>query len=121
MHSITGNVRFKTKSQHLKERPTEPCYIIRPITKPTLANRRPAALPALTLTAPEAVLVGDAAGEELPLVGEPDAGVEAEPPAPEGEPAGVVVLDPVALAAAWKASNDFAAVGLIAKTIPCAQ
>lgn len=32
-----------------------------------------------------------------------------------------VVLEPVAIAAAWKASKLFAAVGLIAKTIPSAQ
>lgn len=55
----------------------------------------------------------DALGVEAPLDG--DEGVDGEAP-----PGGVVavVLDPVAFAAAWKASKDFAAVGLMAKTIP---
>ena len=45
-------------------------------------------------------------------------GVDDEP-----EPAVVEVVEllAVAFAAAWKAEKDFVAVGLIAKTIPCAQ
>lgn len=56
--------------------------------------------------------MGDALGEEAP---DGDEGEDGEAP-PDGVDA--VVLDALAFAAAWKASKDFAAVGLMAKTIP---
>ena len=56
--------------------------------------------------------MGDALGEEAP---DGDEGEDGEAP-PDGVVA--VVLDALAFAAAWKASKDFAAVGLMAKTIP---
>ena len=52
-----------------------------------------------------------------PAVDEP-VPAEADPAAPDAD---VVEFDPVAFAAAWKASKDLVAVGLTAKTIPIAQ
>jgi len=55
------------------------------------------------------------------LVADPEPEPEPEPePVELEEEAGVPSADD-ALAAAWNASNDLFAVGLIAKTMPCSQ
>lgn len=65
------------------------------------------------------LVVADPDGEAAELDAEEELVAAAEPDA--AEPEAEVVVEPDALAAAWKAVNVLAAVGLTAKTIPLAQ
>ena len=64
-------------------------------------------------------MVADPDGEAAELDAEEELVAAVEPDAAELE--AEVVVEPDALAAAWKAVNVLAAVGLTAKTIPLAQ
>lgn len=112
------------------------CYRIKPAKRPTAASMvaalvssfiprapLPSVEPgALVLEVPvvAGVFVGRTAVEKPEAVGAAVPGTEAPPVAVAGgadaPPEGAAVVP--ALAAAWKASKDFSAVGLIAKTIP---
>lgn len=96
---------MEVKSSKVHEE-TQTSQSTKPATTPKPINTAPARTP--WLMAPfaspvVAVLDADAA--------EPDAEAEVE----------AVLLAAVAFAAVWNASNDLAAVGLTAKTIPAAQ
>lgn len=68
---------------------------------------------------PAPFVVVDALGEGVPASETEAVGrVEADAAEPEAE---VPALAVVPIAAAWKAANDFSAVGLMAKTIPALQ
>jgi hypothetical protein len=87
-----------------------------PAAKPTTARRPPARAP--TATAPLEPEEDEVEAGELPVcVPELEAELEPEPEPVVLDVAGVPLEDDP-LAAAWNASNDLFAVGLMAKTMP---